>query len=71
MATRCANLHVLMDSSSWSPAALMVATMVVRQLPPRLSLSAMVIMLLRYGMCGLRGVGGVCNEGCGVLQFRA
>lgn len=47
MATRCAKRHVEMDSSSWSCALLMVATMTVRQLPPSESFSAMVIMLLR------------------------
>jgi hypothetical protein len=47
MATRCANRQVLMLSSSALSCALMVATMTVRQLPPRLSRSTMVITLLR------------------------
>lgn len=43
----CANLQVLIDSSSCSLSPLTVAIMVVRQLPPRESFSAMVIMELR------------------------
>mmetsp|Transcript_39513 Transcript_39513/g.87916 ORF Transcript_39513/g.87916 Transcript_39513/m.87916 type:complete len:253 (+) Transcript_39513:1096-1854(+) len=46
-ATLMANLHVEILSSSWFCSLLMVATMTVRQLPPRLSLRAVVIMLLR------------------------
>lgn len=47
MATRTANLQVLIDSSSCCCSLLMVATMVVRQLPPNESFNAVVIMLLR------------------------
>ena len=39
IATRCANLHVEMDSSVWLTAGWTVATMTVLQLPPRESRS--------------------------------
>ena len=44
--------QVLMLSSMCSGCGLAVATITVLQLPPRESLSIMVIMALRYGMCG-------------------
>lgn len=49
MATRCEKRQVEMDSSSWLGSGVMVAIMMVRQFPPRLSRRAMVIRLLRYG----------------------
>jgi hypothetical protein len=52
MATRCAKRQVAIDSSSWEPSELMVASIAVLQLPPRLSFSIAVSMLLRYGTCG-------------------
>ena len=51
MATRCAKRQVEMLSLTCSAAALTVATMTVRQLPPRLSRSVVVIMLFLYGTC--------------------
>lgn len=52
-ATRWANLQVDIDSSICPASPLMVATMTVLQLPPRLSRSTSVIKLLRYGTCTL------------------
>ena len=43
-ATRCAKRHVLIDSSVWAFSAEQVATMTVRQLPPRESRSTDVII---------------------------
>ncbi len=46
-----ANRHVPSDSPISSFSAEIVAIILVRQLPPRLSLKIIVIMLLRKGMC--------------------
>ena len=51
MATRWANRQVEMVSSAWSDVAATLATMTVRQFPPRLSRSAVVSMLFLNGMC--------------------
>ena len=49
MATRCAKRHVAIDSSICAALGCTVAIMAVRQLPPRLSRSTVVSVLLRYG----------------------
>mmetsp|Transcript_28660 Transcript_28660/g.95229 ORF Transcript_28660/g.95229 Transcript_28660/m.95229 type:complete len:226 (-) Transcript_28660:526-1203(-) len=51
MRTRCAKRHVEMDSSVWSEAGCIAATITVLQLPPSESRSTDVSMLLRYGTC--------------------
>ncbi len=53
----CANRQVEMDSAVCARSAETVATMTVRQFPPRLSRSTEVIMELRYCL--------VCGCGCG------
>lgn len=61
-ATRWAKRQVATLSKSCSSEGEIVATMTVRQLPPRLSRSTKVIIELRYGTCILPEVAFSCSH---------